>query len=158
MSGAVVPFPQSDRNKQIYHLKRAGLDFEEISERLEMNVPDVIRGFRTYMVSMVAEHTLHERDHAVAMELARLDDIMTPFYVSGTQGEKEGAEVYLKIAAHRMKLLRLDQPTPEELAKTTQVIVVSGSKEDYERALRAGREQYQVTGRTDDDGDEEEAR
>jgi len=77
--------------------------------------------------------------------------------VQGTEGDKEGAEVTLKIMAQRMKLLRLDQPSPDELANATQVIVVSGGKEAYERALRAGREQHQVTGPARDDGQEEEA-
>ncbi len=157
MSGAVVPFPSSDQDKQIYHLRRAGLDFTEICERLEISKTEAISSFRRYMLGMVADQNLHEREHIVAMEMARLDDLMTPFYVAGTQGEKDGAEVYLKIAAQRMKLLRLDQPSPEELANTTQVIVVSGGKEDYERALRAGREQYLVAGPAGDDGDEEEA-
>ena len=158
MSGEVIPFPRDDTNKKIYHFKRAGVSFEEISERLEMTVPDVIRGYRAYMVAMVSEYSLAERDHIIAMDLARLDEMMTPFYVQGTEGDKEGAEVTLKIMAQRMKLMRLDQPSPEELAHTTQVIVVTGGKEDYERALRAGREQYQVAGPLGDDGDEEEAR
>jgi hypothetical protein len=153
----VLPFPKDDTDKKIYHFKRAGLSFEEIAERLELTVPDAIRGYRAYMVDMVSEYSLQERDHIIAMELARLDEMMIPFYVQGTEGDKEGAEVTLKIMAQRMKLLRLDQPSPDELAKTTQVIVVTGGKEDYERALRAGREQYQVTGRAGENGDEEEA-
>jgi hypothetical protein len=153
----VIQFPVDDTDKKIYHFKRAGLSFEEIAQRLEKTVPEVIKGYRHYMIDMVSEYSLQERDHIIAMELARLDEMMIPFYVQGTEGDKEGAEVTLKIMAQRMKLLRLDQPSPEELANTTQVIVVSGGKEAYERALRAGREQYQVAGPTGDDGAEEEA-
>jgi hypothetical protein len=154
---SVIQFPVDDTDKKIYHFKRAGLSFEEIAERLQLTVPECIRGYRAYMVDMVSEYSLQERDHIIAMELARLDEMMIPFYVQGTEGDKEGAEVTLKIMAQRMKLLRLDQPSPDELANATQVIVVSGGKEAYERALRAGREQHQVTGPARDDGQEEEA-
>jgi hypothetical protein len=82
---------------------------------------------------------------------------MTPFWVAGTEGDKEGAETYLKIANHRMKLLRLDQPTPDELKGQQQIIVVTGGKAEYEEALRAGREREQVAGPTGDDDDEEDA-
>lgn len=157
MSGEVIYLPQDDTNSKIYHFKRAGLSFEEIAQRMNLSTTEVIRGYRAYMVGMVSEYSLHERDHIIAMELSRLDEMMIPFYAQGAEGDKEGAEVTLKIMAQRMKLLRLDQPSPEEMAHTTQVIVVTGGKEDYERALRAGREQHQVAGPTSDDGDEEEA-
>lgn len=154
----VVQFPSDEINKRIYHLKRGGESFTEIAERMNLDPSDVIRRYRHYMVDIVTEYSVKERDHIVAMELDRLDQLMIPFYVAGTEGEKEGAETYLKIAAHRAKLLRLDQPTPDELSKSMQVIVVSGSKADYEEALRRGREMPQVAGRVGDDDDEEEAK
>jgi hypothetical protein len=158
MSDEVIVFPDDRRelNQRIYHYKRAGESFDEIAERLNLGASEVIRGYRNYMKEIVAEYSLHEREHIVAMELDRLDQLMQPFYIAGTQGEKEGAEVYLKIAAHRAKLLRLDQPTPDELRGQTQVIVVTGSKEEFEQALKEG-QMRQVTGPDRDDGDEEEA-
>lgn len=158
MTGEVIQFPNDETNKKIYHLKRAGESFTEIAERLNMEQNDVIRRYRHYMVDIVTEFSVRERDHIVAMELDRLDQLMIPFWVAGTEGDKEGAETYLKIAAHRSKLLRLDQPTPDELSKSMQVIVVSGSKADYEEALRRGREMPQVTGSVGDDDGEEEAK
>jgi hypothetical protein len=154
--GEIVRFPQSD-GERIYHYRRAGESIPDIATRLDMTTGEVVRLFREYMVQMVAETSVSEREHLVAMELDRLDQLMTPFWVAGTEGEKEGAEVYLKIAAHRAKLLRLDQPTPDELKGHAQIIVVTGGKEEYEEALRAGREAGQVTGRAGDDDDEEDA-
>ena len=158
MTGEIIEFPENreEINKRIYHYKRAGENFKEIAARLNMTSSEVVRGYREYMKELVTEFSVHERDHIVATELDRLDQVMTPFYTAATEGEKEGAEVYLKIAAHRMKLLRLDQPTPDELKGRTQVIVVSGTKEDFEQALLHGRQMKQVTGPTRDDGDEEE--
>jgi hypothetical protein len=154
MTGELIPFPdRREINEKIYHYRRAGEDFGSIAEKMEMTTSEVIKGFRSFMVEVLAEYSLHEREQIVALELSRLDQLMQPFYIAGTEGEKEGAEVYLKIAAHRAKLLRLDQPTPQELAGQTQVIVVSGSKEDFELALREG-QMRQVAGRTGDDGEE----
>lgn len=153
MSSDLVP---ENRSERVYHYRRAGESFQEIAKTLEMSTAEVIRAYREYMRSMVAEYSLHERDFIVVSELDRLDQLMKPFYVAGTEGEREGAEVYLKIAAHRAKLLRLDQPTPEELKGHTQVIVVTGSKEEFEAALLEG-QQRQVAGPARDDDEEEDA-
>lgn len=152
----IVPFDEDPVNQRVYHYKRAGESFRDIADRLELSTDEVIRRYRRYMMDIVAEYSIKERDHIVAMELQRLDELMIPFLASGTMGDKEGAETTLKIMAQRMKLLRLDQPTPDELTKGAQVIVVTGSKEEFEEALRAGREQHQVTGPNgDDEGDKE---
>lgn len=156
MASDIIQFP-NERNKQIYHLRRGGLSIEDIAIQLEITTAEVVRGFRTYMIDMVSETSLKERDHIVAMELDRLDQLTQPFYAQATEGEKDGLDGYLKIAAHRMKLLRLDQPTPDELGKGTQIIVVTGNKEDYEAALIAG-QQRQVAGLVGDDDEEEEAK
>lgn len=157
MTGEIIPFPDDrDVNKRIYHYKRAGDSFEEIAETLDLTSAEVVRGYRKYMTELVKERSVHERDFLVAEELDRLDQVMKPFYAAGTQGEKEGAEIYLKVAAQRMKLLKLDQPTPDELKGATQIIVVTGNKEEFERALREG-QMKQVAGPTRDDDDEEEA-
>jgi hypothetical protein len=159
MSGELIAFPENKReaDERIYHYRRAGEDFSVIAERMEMSISEVIKGFRRFMVELVAEYSLNEREQIVALELSRLDELMTPFYMAGTQGEKEGAEVYLKIAAHRAKLLRLDQPTPQELNGRGQVIVVTGTKEEFELALREG-QMRQVAGPPRDDEDDEEAK
>src|SRR5512139_3933472 len=154
--GDVVPFDEHDLSRRIYHYKRAGDSFDEIADHLGLTSSEVIRGYRSYMTSIVAEHSLRERDHIVATELDRLDQLMKPFYAAGTEGEKEGAEVYLKIAAHRAKLMRLDQPTPDELKGHTQVIVVTGNKEEFEAALKEG-QMRQVAGPPRDDETEEDA-
>lgn len=158
MTGDIIQFPDDRRelNQRIYHYKRAGESFDQIAEHLDMSSSDVIRGFRTYMKEIVAEHSLNEREYIVAMELDRLDQLMQPFYNSGIEGEKDGAEVYLKISAQRAKLLRLDQPTPDELRGRTQVIVVTGNKDEFEAALREG-QMRQVAGPPRDDEDEQEA-
>jgi hypothetical protein len=159
MTGEIIPFPEDRReiNKRIYHYKRAGDSFEEIAETLELSSAEVVRGYRAYMTEMVAERSVHERDFIVNEELDRLDQVMKPFLASATQGEKEGAEVYLKVAAHRMKLLKLDQPTPDELKGHTQIIVVTGTKEEFESALREG-QLRQVAGPPRDDDEDEEAK
>jgi len=155
MSGELIAFPDNKRkqDEQIYHYRRAGEEFSVIADRMELSLSEVIKGFRRFMVELVAEYSLNEREQIIALELSRLDELMTPFYVAGTQGEKEGAEVYLKIAAHRAKLLRLDVPTPDELGGRGQVIVVTGTKEDFEHALREG-QMRQVAGPARDDEDD----
>lgn len=146
MTAELVNYDEDDINKRIYHYKRAGESFDSIAQLLGLKSADVVRGYRAYMQDIVAEYSLTEREHIVAMELARLDEMMMPFYAQGTEGDKEGAEVTLKIMAHRAKLLRLDQPTPEELTRNAQIIVVTGTKEEFEQALREGQQKRQVDG------------
>lgn len=146
MSAELVDYDEDDINKRIYHYKRAGESFDSIARLLGVTSADVVRGYREYMQDIVAEYSLTEREHIVAMELNRLDELMIPFYAQGTEGDKEGAEVTLKIMNQRMKLLRLDQPTPEELTRNAQVIVVTGTKEEFEAALREGQQKRQVSG------------
>jgi hypothetical protein len=158
MTGDIIQFPgdNAELNQRIYHYKRAGDSFEEIAAKLEMSSADVVRGFRKYMTDLVSEVPLSEREHATALELERLDQLMKPFYAAGVEGEKEGAEVYLKISAQRHKLLKLDQPTPDDLNGRQQIIVVTGTKEEFEQALREG-QMRQVAGPSRDDGTDEEA-
>lgn len=154
----LVPAMDDDNfAERVYHYKRAGEDFAEIAERLELTTSQVVNYYRAYMRGIVAEYSLNEREYIVATELDRLDKMMQPFYAAATVGDKEGAETTLKIMSHRMKLLRLDQPTPDELSRNTQVIVVTGTKEEFEEALRAGRQLKQVAGSGGDDEGEQEA-
>lgn len=153
----IIPF-EDPISARVYHYKRAGESFRDIADRLELSSAEVVRRYREYMREIVAEYSITERDHIVAMELQRLDELMIPFLASGVTGDKEGAETTLKIMSQRMKLLRLDQPTPDELTRNAQVIVVTGSKEEFEQALREGREQRQVTGPSGDDEGDKEAR
>jgi hypothetical protein len=149
----VVPY-----STQVYHLRRAGRSFEQIAEEMGIEVSKAVEHFRSYMISLVSASTMEEREYLKAMELDRLDQMMLPFYNAAVEGDKEGAEVTLKIMAHRAKLGQLDRADPNDDSLRTQVIVVSGDRHEFEEALRLGRERSTVAGSLVDDDQEKEAR
>lgn len=145
----IVPFKEEDA----YHLRMGGMSFDEIAERLSITTREAVAHYRHRQVELMRDVGLDTREQLQQMDLARLDAMMVPFYAAATQGDKEGAEVTLKIMAHRAKLLRLDQPMPSDEQVTVQTIVVTGSKEEFLEALESGR---RVAGPVQDDGGEEE--
>ena len=84
----------------------------------------------------LAKHEIESVEFHRDVELARLDALLETYFPEALAGDLKSAELVLKISAHRTRLLRLD--SIQEKADTANRIVVTGSKEDFIEALRAG--------------------
>lgn len=143
--------------EQIFYRRKIGMNFRDIAAQLNIKPDDAVKIHRRFMIEIATEYSVNERDQIIAMEMERLDSLVMGYYVAGMEGDLDSAKFALSAMQYRAKLLRLDQPTPDELSGKTQFIVVSGTKEDFEEALRSGRDQYrQVTSHVRDDSDEED--
>lgn len=123
--------------QQIYHLRRAGVSVDEIADKVGVSTAVVVRTYREYVTKMMSEHSLTDRDMIIAVEEDRLDSVFTPFFVAAQSGDMDGLKGMLAIMTHRMKLQRLDMPSPDELARNITVLV-GGTAEDFAEALRTG--------------------
>ena len=141
-----------DAAAQAYHLRVAGKDFTEIAADLDISVPQAVKMYRDFQMDLLRDVGLDTREQAQYLELERLDRMMLPFFAAACEGDKEGADVALKIMALRMKLLRLDQPMPTDDGVKVQTIVVTGTREEFVAALSEGR----MAGIAQDDGGDEE--
>lgn len=141
-----------ETSEQIWHLRMAGFSFAEIAQRLDFSTNDVHRLYRAFVMHLAADVSLDRREQIVQLELQRLDMMQRQHFMMSMAGDPKHTEAVLKIMAHRMKLLQLDAHDPRETAG--QVLLISGDRETYIEALKAGRE---LPGRPDpDDGEDGE--
>lgn len=142
---------------RVFYMKKCGASFDEISDELGIHKDDAIKMYRKLLVEITTEYSVEEREQIKALELARLDALVQPYYIAGVEGDLDSAKFALSAMQYRAKVLKLDQPTPDELLNRGHVVLVTGSKEEFEAALINGQQQHlQVTSQVVDDGNEED--
>lgn len=146
----------SELDEQVFYRRKIGMSFADIARELSITKEYAVRLYRKLMVDIAAEYSVRDRDQILAMELARNEDMHRAYYEAGLMGDIDSAKFALELSKHRAKILRLDQPTPEDMLDQTQVIIVSGTKEDFQEALDAGRQAVTITSSQVGDDDEEE--
>jgi hypothetical protein len=145
---------ERDESKEIYHLKLGGMDFVEIAQRYQITTDVAMQKYRSYLVEAAKTFGGDQRDMVVQTELARLDSLQQTYWHSALQGERADGEFVLKVMAHRMKLLGLDQLQADTKQQIAQVLVVGGSQQEFIDALNAGRNQQVLAGPSPEDGDD----
>ncbi|WP_299442285.1 hypothetical protein [uncultured Phycicoccus sp.] len=93
----------------------------------------------------LARHEAENVEDFRALELARLDHLQAAFFPAATSGDVKAAEVVLKVMAARCRLLSLDRAARSDPNRAQNLVVVGGTKEEFESALLAG--QMQGSGR-----------
>lgn len=142
---------------RVFHMRKCGTSFEDIAVALEITRDDAMKMYRKLLVEITTEYSLDEREQIKALELARLDSLVEPYYIAGVEGDIDSARFALSAMQYRAKVLKLDHPTPDEMASRGHVVLVTGSKEEFQKALLAGQQEYrQVTSQIVDDSDEED--
>lgn len=142
---------------QVFYMKKCGASFEDISQELGITRDEAMKMYRTLLVEITTEYSVDEREQIKALELARLDSLVQPYYIAGIEGDLDSARFALSAMQYRAKILKLDQPTPDEMMNRGHIVLVTGSKEDFEEALLHGQRQHlQVTSQIVDDGNEED--
>ena len=102
----------------------------------------------------IDEHQMH-----VSMELARLDEMQAAIWDEAvTNKDTKAIDTILKIMNQRAKYLGLEKITPTT-NNIAQIMLVSGTQQDFIAALKAGQEAAQpevLTGEVLDDENEED--
>ena len=95
----------TERQRQAVELRKAGLDYRTIAERLGYNNP----GSAYHSVEAALKKMLQEPvDELRALELSRLDRLELALWQSATQGNHGAIDRVLRLMERRAKLLGLD--------------------------------------------------
>lgn len=87
---------------------------------------------RVYLQSIALELDAQQRSEALALELARLDDLQAPYYSAAIGGDLKSAEFVLKVMSHRSKLMRFEDAEADRGGSRTLII----TPENYQKELR----------------------
>ena len=101
---------------------------------------------RIYLQEIALELDAQQRSEALAMELARLDELQSPYYAAAIGGDIKAAEFVLKVMGHRSKLMRFEDAESDRGGSRTLII----TPENYQKELR-----NLVEGSTEEPDDDE---
>lgn len=104
---AISKLERAQRAAQIMQLRKEGLTYRAIGERVGLSYEMVRREIQIVMRQYLedAKDSQHE---IVMLELLRLDDLLTSAYQGAMNGEAKMIDAVLKIMERRAKLLGLD--------------------------------------------------
>jgi hypothetical protein len=142
-------------DQQIWHLRMAGITFEEIEHKLQIPRAEAIRRYRTFMVDLAKEWGVDDREHMKALNMMRLEMVMRGHLARAMGGDPISTDRVIKIVDTQNKMGQLYSVDPSTEKGQTQIFVVQGDKESYVEALRRGRE-IAPSGPDPDDGEDEE--
>lgn len=107
-----ISIGSTERRRQAIDLRRSGLTYEAIGERMGITrqaanelVRNAMRDFRTDTAEAVEEHR--------QLELARLERIVEIMWPQVEEGRGDAVDRVLKVAQRKAALLGLDLKTPE---------------------------------------------
>jgi hypothetical protein len=103
-----------EHQRQALELRRAGLGYEAIGERLGLKKSQAHRLVTRALEEARAQVTANA-DELRSEELSRLDGMLQGLWPRARKGEVSAVDRVLKIAERRAKLLGLDAPEKREL-------------------------------------------
>lgn len=112
-----------ERQQRAFELRKAGKSFRQIGEMLDYSHEMVRKDIQSIIDELVSE-TRRDAEELIAVELARLNDLMFAMWPDARRGELKSVMAVLKIIERRTKLLGLEVNrqisvtlTREELAR-----------------------------------------
>lgn len=96
-----------DRQRQAVELRKAGMGYQEISDQL--GYKDASGSYRAVRAALKAAVREPARE-LIALEVARLDDMLKGIWVEARKGNVSKLDRVLKIMERRATLLGLDAP------------------------------------------------
>lgn len=123
------------RADQAYSLRKGGKSLSDIAVLQGYSSADAVgTAIRERYSQLARQITSLERQSILAMELERLDDLQDAHWESAQYGDIKSGEFVLKVMAHRMKLLKLDQPDADTSQQT--VLIVGKAESSYVEQLK----------------------
>ena len=136
----------SERAYWAQRLRNVGYEWAQIAWRVGYGSRGAcIMEVRTYLQRAALEMEAEQRSEALAMELNRLDELQTPYYIAAISGDLKSAEFVLKVMSQRAKLMRWEDTSADSGGTKTLII----TPENYQTELRR-----LVEGEVVDNGDE----
>ena len=106
----------TERRREALDLRRSGLSFEQIGERLGITRQAAYKHV-SKALDKLAEESSDSADKLRALELERLDKLLLGCYADAATGDLRAVDRALRIIERRAKLLGLDAPS--KIASTT---------------------------------------
>jgi hypothetical protein len=139
-----------DRERQVYHLRRGGMGFPEIADRVGTTRHDVMLLFRNFQKKVVAAIGPEDRAGLIELEVDRLDALQHAVWDQAMAGDLKAAQVALNIIHQRSKLKGLEQASVQDVSSLANVLIVGESQQGFIDALNSGRRK--LTSTPGDDG------
>lgn len=147
---ALVELDDDLLGRQIFQMRRDGVSVEDISDRLQISINDVVSMYNGVRRELM-RHQI-ERDEAKLLMSHRYEKMLETWFSLGVNGDEDAAKLALSVMRDQMKLHQLDQLDPSDRNVTQNILVVGKDKESFMAALQEGRAQVAV----DESIDEEE--
>lgn len=145
-----------ERDAAVYHLRRGGLSFPEIADRLDLSYSEVMTSYLAFQKKAIAEFGSEERKSMTMLEVDRLDTLQRAVWDQAMMGDQKAIATVLQIINTRTKLLGLDQLTIQDTATLQNVLIIGEAQKDFIDALNNGRKKL-TSPPIDDEGGGEEA-
>ena len=125
-----------DPARRVHELRLRGMGWREAAEQAGYGSAPAARAAVKAMLDRAAmEMDKEQRAERLDLELERLDALQAAFWTGAITGDDKAAATVLNVMRHRAKLLGLE--VPDQADTRAKTIVVSGSTEEYQNALRA---------------------
>lgn len=108
---------KAERARRAFELRKAGKSLREIGEALAVS-HETIRKDLAEVLTAYREEAVDKHKAIVAIELARLDDMLFGLWMKARDGNTRSVDAVLRIMERRAKLLGLDAPAA---ARTVQL-------------------------------------
>ena len=105
----------TDRRRQAFELRKRGLSFDEIGDRLGITRQSA-HALVTNMLTEMAEQTKTDVKAVLEMELARLDTMIAALWTMAETGDLEAIDRAVKLMERRAKYLGLDAANRTEIS------------------------------------------
>lgn len=105
---------KKERAIKVLELRRSGLNFEQIAERVGVSPATCYRDVHEY-VEALGRHCTEGAQQVLALELQRLDELSHALYHQAKGGDVQAIDRYLKTMERRAKYLGLDAPEVHDL-------------------------------------------
>lgn len=137
MNNEVAKHNDLELTTKIYYSRIAGYGIDEIAERLDIPREEVINRYNAYRVQLVQTDSL-DRELEKRSHLDLLEHIQTTFVELALSGDTRAAETLLKYQQQRAKVIGFDQVQPTTPGGANNILIVSGDKEEFLKALQQG--------------------
>lgn len=121
----------AERQEAALQLRRAGLDYQGIAERLGYAGK---QGAHSAVQRALRNHIAEGVDHLRALEAARLDALLAAVWPAATEGDVAAVRAALAISERRARLFGLDAPARAQLS-VERVDVRSMSDDELQRLV-----------------------
>lgn len=123
---------------EAYRLRLRGVPWREVAKRCGYRTESSAAiAVRNYLQSAALMQSKEKKSEALAMEIARLDELQNSWWEAAVRGDDKAAQIVLRVISQRSKMLGIEDPNKvDDGGGNQKTILVMGSNKDYARQLQ----------------------